>query len=259
MLDCAPSSENLPGVEALLALPLPKKRAALRLLEAKALARARFKLRTYYPDTGPLRRELYRKHLEFFRLGATKRERLLLAANRVGKSEGVGGYETTLHLTGRYPDWWEGARFDHPVRWWAAGKTNETTRDIIQRKLFGDVEYHGRSKRLSGTGLIPWEDIGDISWKRGTDLADTVKVRHSTGGWSVLGLKSYEQGRGSFEGTEQDGIWLDEEPALEIYTECLIRTMTTQGLMILTFTPLEGMSDVVLAFLPGGALPDASE
>ncbi len=31
---------------------------------------------------------------------------------------------------GRYPDWWEGRRFSGPVRAWAAGKTNETTRDV---------------------------------------------------------------------------------------------------------------------------------
>lgn len=241
--------------ERLLALPLDKKREVLRLLEAKARMLARRKLDTYYPDDGPLRRELYAKHLQFFQLGATTRERLFLAANRVGKSEGVGGYETTLHLTGRYPPWWKGHRFERPVRWWAAGKTNETTRDIIQRKLFGDIEFAGNRKRVTGTALIPGDDIGDITWKRGTDLIDMAKIRHRSGTWSVLGLKSYEQGRGSFEGTEQDGIWLDEEPALEIYTECLIRTMTTRGLMLLTFTPLEGMSEVVLSFLPGGALP----
>jgi phage terminase large subunit-like protein len=71
----------------------------------------------------------------------------------------------------------------------------------------------------------------------------------------VLGVKSYQQGRRSFEGTEQDLIWLDEEPPLDIYTECLVRTMTTDGLVMLTFTPLEGMSEVVLSFLPGGRIP----
>lgn len=244
-------------LERFIALPIAQKRKVLALLEAKERIHARRAIDRFYPDTGPLRRELYRKHLQFFRLGATTRERLLLAANRVGKSEGVGGYETTLHLTGCYPAWWEGHRFERRVRWWAAGKTNETTRDIIQRKLFGDIEWEGHRKRVTGMGLIPGDAIGDIVWKRGTDLIDTAKIRHAAGGYSVLGLKSYEQGRGSFEGTEQDGIWLDEEPDIGIYTECLIRTMTTQGLMLLTFTPLEGMSEVVLSFLPGGALPDS--
>jgi hypothetical protein len=36
---------------------------------------------------------------------------------------GIGGFETTLHLTGDYPEWWEGRRFDHPIEAWVAGET----------------------------------------------------------------------------------------------------------------------------------------
>ncbi len=177
----------------------------------------------------------------------------MLAANRVGKTEGVGGYETTLHLTGQYPNGWEGRKFRKPISGWAAGKINETTRDIVQKKLFGPITFDGPRKRVAGTGLIPGDLIGDITWKQGVqDLIDTVKIKHVSGDWSILGMKSYQQGRGSFEGTEQEVIWLDEEPPLDIYSECLMRTMTTDGLVMLTFTPLEGMSDVVLAFLPEG-------
>lgn len=218
----------------------------------------RKKLFTYYPDEGPLRRELYPKHLEFFDAGSKYRERCFMAANRIGKTEGAGGYETTLHLTGLYPDWWEGRRFDSPVKWWAAGKTNETTRDIVQAKLCGEISYKTGKKGVSGYGLIPGDLIGGITWKAGVaDLIDTIKVKHVSGMWSTLGLKSYQQGRGSFEGTEQHGIWLDEEPPVDIYGECLIRTATTKGVIILTFTPLEGMSDTVMSFLPKEYRPNA--
>lgn len=88
-----------------------------------------------YPETGALRRQLYPKHMAFFRAGVEHQERCMMAANRVGKTYGVGGYETVLHLTGRYPDWWEGRRFDHPIEAWAAGDTGETTRDIVQSVL----------------------------------------------------------------------------------------------------------------------------
>ncbi len=237
-----------------------EKRELIALLEEKEYRRSRRKLFTYYPDSGPLRRELYPKHLAFFRAGRDHRERLMLAANRVGKTEGMGGYETALHLTGRYPHWWDGRRFDKPIRAWAAGKTNETSRDIIQSKLFGRVKRIGQSKTLDGTGLVPGDDIGAITWKQGVaDLADTIQVRHQSGGWSVLGMKAYQQGRGSFEGTEQDLVWLDEEPPLDVYTEALIRTMTTNGMVILTFTPLEGMSDVVMSFLEDGKMPESED
>ena len=103
--------------------------------------RSRNRIFDNYPEKGPLRRELYPKHLEYFRAGSNHRERLMLAANRVGKTEGVGAYEVTCHLTGLYPDWWEGRRFSKPVKAWAASDTSKTVRDIIQ------VEAAGRTGR----------------------------------------------------------------------------------------------------------------
>lgn len=230
----------------------------MSLLEERERRRGRRRIETFYPDSGPLRRDLYPKHMAFFEAGARHRERLMLAANRVGKTEGMGGYETALHLTGRYPEWWPGRRFYRPIDAWAAGASNETTRDIVQAKLLGGVAWEGGHKGLRGTGLVPGDAIGGIAWKQGVnDLVDTVQVKHASGGWSVLGLKSYQQGRKSFEGTEKDLVWLDEEPPLDVYAECLVRTMTTNGSMILTFTPLEGMSQVVMLFLDGGRMPDS--
>lgn len=229
-----------------------KSQLVLLLDEAKRRA-SQNKIDSYYPDDGPLRRELYPKHLEFFRVGRTYRERCFMAGNRIGKTEGSGGYETALHLTGLYPEWWEGRRFDRPVRGWAAGKTSETTRDIIQAKLFGPISHHTGDKGVAGTGLVRGRSLGRITWKAGVaDLIDTIQVKHASGGWSLLGLKSYHQGRGSFEGTEQDFVWLDEEPPEDIYGECLVRTATTNGSVYITFTPLEGITGTVLSFLPGG-------
>lgn len=215
-----------------------------------------------YKQVGEFRfwaRDYYQKHLEFFRMGASFRARCLMAANRVGKTFSAGGYETACHLTGQYPKWWEGKRFRHPIRAWACGKTNETTRDIVQTTLLGDVEYQGARKLVDGSGVIPRECIGtesgQMTWKQGVaDLVDTVRIRHVSGGWSKLGLKSYQQGRGSFEGTAQHVIWDDEEPPMDVYGEQIIRTATTKGVLMLTFTPLEGMSDVVQQFLPSNDL-----
>jgi phage terminase large subunit-like protein len=204
-----------------------------------------------YPDEGSFRRELYPKHIEFFRAGKEYRERCFMAANRIGKTEGAGGYELTRHLTGQYPSWWEGKIFREPISAWAAGTTNETTRDILQKKLFGPVIFRDGNKTVRGSGLVPREAIGRINWKMGVqDMIDTVEIKHVSGYHSVLSLKSYQQGRKSFEGTEQHVILLDEEPPLDIYNECTIRTATVGGVVMLTFTPLEGATDTVLAFMP---------
>lgn len=222
----------------------------LALLEEKERRQRTRKLFSYYPNEGPLRRELYVKHTLFFEAGQKFRERLMLAANRVGKTEGVGGYEAALHLTGLYPDWWTGRRFSKPVDAWAAGDTAKTVREIIQFKLLGPIHE-------IGTGLIPQELIVSTTRKQGvSDAIDTIYVRHVSGGVSQLVLKSYDQKRHSFQGTEKDFIWLDEEPPLEIYTECLLRTMTNNGMLMLTFTPLQGMSETVMAFLPGGQVEE---
>ena len=222
----------------------------IELLEEKQRRTSRRKIQSYYPEVGPLARDKYTKHMEFFEAGKQHRERLMLAANRVGKTEGVGGYEMSLHLTGQYPKWWKGRKFDKPVKAWAAGDTGKTVREILQSKLLGPVGAWG-------TGLIPGDSISRIV--RGTGgVADTVEivyVKHASGADSMCIFKSYDQRREAFQGTEQDVIWLDEEPSLEIYVECLMRTMTNNGMLMLTFTPLYGMSEVVLQFLPDGQLP----
>jgi phage terminase large subunit-like protein len=153
-----------------------------------------------------------------------------------------------LHLTGQYPEWWVGRRFNKPIRAWAAGDTSKTVREIIQYKLLGPVGSWG-------TGLIPGESIERVTRAGGpADTVEVIYVRHESGGTSYLVLKSYDQRRESFQGTEQDVIWLDEEPPLDIYTECLLRTMTNNGMVMLTFTPLLGMSEVVLLFLENGKI-----
>lgn len=222
----------------------------LALIEEKERREQSKKLFKFYPDEGPLRRELYSKHLDFFRAGVTHQERAAISGNRCGKTT-LSCYETTLHLTGLYPDWWEGRRFEHAVDWWAAGETSETTRDILQLEFLGPVGKFG-------TGMIPEDCIAEPPTRRRgvADAVDTVRIKHVSGGISTLGFKSYDQGREKFQGTAKHGVSLDEEPDMNIYIECLARLMTTEGLMICTFTPLLGMSDVVMMYLPDLALGD---
>lgn len=196
----------------------------------------------------------YKKHLLFFKAGAVYKERALIAANRTGKTY-TAATEVSFHLNGRYPEGWEGKVFNEPVNWWEVGKTHDTTRDILQKYLIGNV-YD------PGTGMIPKKDIVKMTTKPGVPGAiQEVYVKHydkdgKQDGISCCGFKSYIQGIDAFMGTSQHGIHLDEEPGDRgIYTECCMRTMTTNGIILCTFTPLLGLSEVVLSFLPGGKFP----
>ncbi len=200
----------------------------------------------YFTDQGPYPRKLYPQHLKFFDAGSRYKERLFMAANRVGKSEG-GAYELTCHLTGLYPSWWTGRRFATPIEAWACGTTSETTRDIVQTKLFGPADQVG----VWTGGMVP-PNLVVKHTRRPHGLPNSLEsvwVKHVSGGWSIVGLKTYEQGRKSFEGTAKHVIWCDEEPPADCYTEMLYRTLTTQGIVMTTFTPLQGMSEVVTGFL----------
>ncbi len=147
------------------------------------------------------------------------------------------------HLTGKYPDWWEGRRFDGPVNTWVGGKSGIDVRDGTARLLLGPTMDRG-------TGLIPGDDIINIAPARGiADGVDNVTVGHCSGGQSICTFKTYDQGRERWAGATLQCVWFDEEPPVDIYLEGLTRTNATGGMVYLTFTPLLGMSEVVRRFL----------
>ena len=108
--------------------------------------------------------------------------------------------------------------------------------------------------------MIPAHLIDHTTAKQGlADAVETVWVKHRSGGMSVVTLKSYDQRREAFQGTAQHLIWLDEEPPEDILTESIMRTAKTSdfpgGMVMLTFTPLQGLTPLILSFLPGGRDP----
>ena len=209
---------------------------ALALAKELKRRKSRNKLAGYRP---------YSKQREFHEAGAVHRERLFMAGNQLGKTV-AGSFEMAMHLTGKYPDWWTGRRFDEPGRYWAAGETRVSTRDTVQKLLIGEPE----KEEEWGSGAIPGEDIIDTFRAMGVANAlDGVVVKHVSGGSSTVLFKAYEQGRAKWQGDTLNGLWFDEEPPQDIYTEGLTRTNATNGLVFLTFTPLKGMSDVVQMFL----------
>lgn len=196
------------------------------------------------PIEGTFARDLYKKHLEYFNAGSEHKVRLMLAANRVGKTESCLCYETVLHMTGLYPHWWTGKRFKSPTSWWGCAKDKAVLKDSLQLKLLGKVGNFG-------TGMIPRDCVDFDSLKEATKQETGIgsfRVKHVSGGYSDMTFKTYEAGRKSFESAEKN-ILFDEEPPLDIFFECMVRTMTGDAIMLLGFTPLQGMSTTVTYLL----------
>ncbi len=187
----------------------------------------------------------YSKQREFHAQGAKYRERLFSAGNQLGKTM-AGAAEVAYHLTGRYPADWQGKRFTRPVSILAGSETGEVTRDGIQRLLVGPPAI----EEEWGTGFIPKDAIAEKPKRRAgiKDAIDAVVVKHAQGGFSVIRFKSYDQGRTKWQADTVDLVWFDEEPPKDVYEEGLTRTNATGGSVMTTFTPLKGMTDVVLQF-----------
>lgn len=209
----------------------------LFLLEKREKAARENKLELYKP---------YPKQMEFHTSGSLPgiKERMLMAGNQFGKSLSA-AYEMAYHLTGLYPDWWQGKRFDAPITAWAASTTSQGTRDAVQRLTLGDI---GRW----GEGSIPKHLIVEVkkSPHGVPESVETVLVRHKGGGISQLTYKTYDQGRSRWQGMTLDAIWLDEEPPSDVYFEAITRCNARPNATIfMTFTPLMGMSDIVKRYL----------
>jgi len=168
-----------------------------------------------------------------------------MAANRIGKSF-CGASEMSYHLTGLYPDWWEGRVFKQPITAWAGGVSNETTRDIVQAELLGSPD----DPEAFGSGAIPKQYIIKTERKPGVPNAKSVAlIRHITGANSSLHFKAYEMGVEKWQGRSVDVVWLDEEPSRELYSQAVTRTLDRRGMVYMTFTPEHGMTETVAAFI----------
>lgn len=173
-----------------------------------------------------------------------------IAAGMVHHNSFSGGAHTAFHLTGRYPDWWEGRRYTHPVKWVCGGKNNEKTRDLLQGALFGEPSRED----AWGTGFVPKKDIGKYTRKPGVpDAKYHVFVRHHTDGvfdgWSKITFLAYDMGKDGWMGFPSDGVWLDEEPPEDIMGQANRCIVDLGGIVYMTFTPENGKTSVLNAIM----------
>lgn len=191
----------------------------------------------------------------FFAAGADHRERMVLAGNRTGKTLSS-TYEVALHLTGLYPDWWEGVRFDFAPNVWALGVDAPQVKRVLQLELLGQLNENG----FDSTGWINNDLVrGFTRSQQIPGLAGDVGIQHATGGQSLLSFKAYSQsnrgaGTTAFAGSSVDLILVDEQPSdQELHGQLVTRTMTGNkgkgGRIIYSMTPELGYTELIRQFV----------
>lgn len=207
-----------------------------------------------FPDEGSFARSLYHKHVDFFDAGLNHRFRVLGGGNGSGKSFS-GSVELTYHMTGEYPAWWKGTRFKKAIKVWVICESGSLWRDSMQASLLGSP-----GEEL-GTGLIRKDMLHDTKSMPGVPGAiGQIQTKHKHGGVSSVTVKTFEMGRNQFQAATLDLLIFDEEPPEEIYSECIMRLRGVKGVKepgkcMMMFTPLKGLSEVVLRYLPNGRFP----
>jgi phage terminase large subunit-like protein len=182
----------------------------------------------------------------FFLTGTQATRRGLIAANRTGKTVAT-CYELAYHLTGDYPDWWTGKRWDRPISAFAAGESWDQVARVLQEELIGTSD----SKLLHaiGTGAIPRDRIVIETMRNDGANVMSIEVRHKSGQLSRLLFGNYTQEVRNMQGFKMDIVVFDEQPPDDMFSELVTRTATLQGQIFCSFTPLKGTTGLVGKFL----------
>ena len=179
----------------------------------------------------------------FFRTHSDRRG--ILAANRIGKTVST-CYETAMHLTGIYPGWWEGQRFDRPITCMVAGEGWSQVALVLQQELLGTPDIKIRDN--IGTGAIPRNLIRTDTMRGDGANAIGIEIQHTSGGHSYLLFANYTQEVRQLQGFKLDLAVFDEQPPDDFFSEIVTRTATTQGRILCSFTPLKGLNGLVSKF-----------
>jgi phage terminase large subunit-like protein len=184
------------------------------------------------------------EHQKRFFSTCHSQRRGILAANRIGKTVST-CYETAMHLTGLYPDWWTGHRFDHPITAMVAGEGWSQVAMVLQNELLGTQDI--KIKEQLGTGAIPRDCIIQDTMRNDGANCMGVEIRHKKGK-SYLLFANYTQEVRQMQGFKLNLAVFDEQPPDDFFSEIVTRTATTQGMILCSFTPLKGLNGLVSKF-----------
>ncbi len=153
---------------------------------------------------------------------STEKEKLFIGGNRSGKTVGA-VCEDIMWATGK-----------HKFR------TDLPSPPIRGRIVAVDIE--DGIKKIILPELAKWTPPSSLindSWE---DSYDKQSRTLTLNNGSFIELMSYEQDVEKFAGTSRHFVHFDEEPPKDIYDECLMRLVDTDGSYWITMTPLIEMS-----------------
>lgn len=153
---------------------------------------------------------------------STAKGKLYIGGNRSGKTVG-GGTEAIMRLTGK-----------HKFR-------NDLPHGVIRGRMV-TVDIEEGIKKIAIPEIIKWMPptyLKNGSWDDSYDRASRTLILNNG---SFLEFMSYEQAVEKFAGTSRHFVWFDEEPPKEIFNECMMRLVDTDGDWWITMTPLIEMS-----------------
>ena len=180
----------------------------------------------------------------FFATGTCDR-RGILAANRIGKTVST-CYETAMHLTGQYPAWWTGKRFNKAITAMVAGEGWSQVALVLQAELLGTNDV--KITDAVGTGAIPRDAIVFDTMRSDGPNCVGIEIRHTSGQNSYLLFANYTQEVRQMQGFKLNLAVFDEQPPDDFFSEIVTRTATTQGQVLCSFTPLKGLNGLVSKF-----------
>jgi phage terminase large subunit len=185
-----------------------------------------------------IRKEINRKvkeeRLEVYNVGkvhdkqvafhqSSKRMKAFFGGNRVGKTT-AGAVEVVCHALGY-------SRFRElkPSSGWVVSFSGDVQKEVAQKEILR---------------WLPKREISNIIVRHGRkdDLEGSLIEKIILKNGQSIGFKTCEQGRESFQGASLGWVYFDEEPPLDIYQECQMRVLDTEGDIWFTMTPLKGLT-----------------
>lgn len=161
----------------------------------------------------------HEKQLEFHT--SDKRIKLFLAGNRVGKTT-AGACE---------------------VIWWATGTHPyiNTPEPPVRIRVVG-TDFPNGVEKIVLPEIARWVPLSVLkgdSWEKAYHKAKrTLYFKNG----SFIEFMSSDQDLDKFAGTSRHLIWFDEEPPNDVWNENVTRTIDTEGNMLMTMTPLLGLT-----------------